>query len=165
MNINLTMIGQAISFALFVLFCMKFVWPPLTQIMRERQRTIADGLEKAAAAEQQLEQASEAADEALAEAKQQAAELIAQARNRATQIEEDAKAKASEEADRIIAGARAEIDQEVGRAREELRARVGQLAVDGAERILGATIDRSAHESMLNELASQLGTEQWQKRS
>lgn len=88
MNINLTLIGQAIAFAVFVLFCMKYVWPPLTTIMRERQKAIADGLDRAAEAERQLEQANEAADVELEEAKKQAAELIAQARSRATQIEE-----------------------------------------------------------------------------
>ncbi|MBT7369478.1 MAG: F0F1 ATP synthase subunit B, partial [Gammaproteobacteria bacterium] len=116
MNINLTMLGQAISFFVFVVFCMKYVWPPLTSIMRERQQTISDGLEKAVAAERQLEQANEAADVELDQAKKQAAELIAQARNRAGQIEEEAKAKASEEAERIIEGAQAEIDQEISRA-------------------------------------------------
>lgn len=156
MNINLTLIGQAIAFAVFVLFCMKYVWPPLTGIMRERQRTIADGLEKAVAAEKQLEQASEAAGTELEAAKQQAAELIAQARDRASRIEEEARARAAEEAERIVAGARSEIDQEINRAREELRGRVGELAVQGAEKILEASVDRSAHEAMLNKLADRL---------
>lgn len=156
MNFNATFIGQMIAFVVFVLFCMKYVWPPLTAIMRERQKTIADGLEKAAAAEKQLEQANTAAETELEEAKKQAAELIAQARNRAAQIEEEAKTKASEEADRIIAGAQAEIDQEISRAREELRARVGELAVEGAEKILESTVDRGAHEAMLSKLAAEL---------
>lgn len=156
MNINLTMLGQAISFILFVMFCMKYVWPPLTTIMKERQKTISEGLEKAAAAEKQLEQANEAAGLELDEAKKQSAELIAQARSRATQIEEEAKTKATEEAERIVAGAQDEIDQEIGRAREELRAKVGALAVAGAEKILEASVDRSAHEAMLSKLAGQL---------
>ena len=155
MNINLTMLGQLISFVLFVLFCMKFVWPPLTALMRERQKAIADGLDKAAAAERQLEKANEAADIELDEAKKQAAELIAQARSRANQIEEEAKAKASEEADRIIQGAQDEIEQEINRAREELRARVGELAVEGAEKILESTVDRTVHQAMLVNLAAE----------
>jgi F-type H+-transporting ATPase subunit b len=155
-NINLTMLGQAISFAIFVLFCMKYVWPPLITIMRERQNAIADGLQKATAAEKQLEQASEAAGLELEEAKKQSAELIAQARARATQIEEDAKTKAREEAARIVEGAQADIDQEISRAREELRAKVGELAVEGAERILEASVDRAAHEAMLTKLSAQL---------
>ena len=156
MNFNLTFLGQMISFVVFVLFCMKFVWPPLTSIMRERQQRISAGLENAAAAEKQLEQANEAADKELEEAKKQAAELIAQARSRASQIEEESKNRAAEEARRIIDGAQAEIDQEISRAREELRARVSDLAVEGAEKILQASVDRSAHESMLNKLAAEL---------
>ncbi len=156
MNINLTMLGQAISFALFVWFCMKFVWPPLTQAMRDRQKQIADGLEKAAKAERQLEDANSAAEAELEEAKKQAAELIAQARNRANQIVEEAKGQATEEADRIKAGAQAEIDQEINRAREELRAKVGTLAIEGAEKILEASVDRERHQQMLDKLAAQL---------
>lgn len=156
MNINLTMIGQAISFALFVWFCMKFVWPPLISVMRERQKQIIDGLEKASKAEQQLEAANSAAEAELDEAKKQASELITQARNRANQIIEDAKHQATEEADRIKQGAQSEIDQEINRAREALRARVGELAVEGAERILESSIDRGAHQQMLDKLSAQL---------
>ena len=156
MNLNLTMLGQLIAFTMFVLFCMKYVWPPLTTMMRERQKAIADGLEKAAAAEIQLEQANDAAGKELEEAKQQAAELIAQARNRANQIVDEAKAQASEEADRIRESAQADIDQEISRARESLRERVGELAIEGAERILENTVDRSVHEDMLKKLSAEL---------
>lgn len=156
MNINLTILGQAISFALFVWFCMKFVWPPLTGAMRERREKIADGIANAAAAEKQLEQANEAAAGELEEAKRQAAELLAQARNRANQIVEEAKVQARGEADKIIAGAESEIEQEINRAREELRARVSDLAIEGAERILEASVDQNAHKAMLEKLAAQL---------
>ena len=156
MNINLTIFGQLIAFTMFVLFCMKYVWPPLTTAMRDRQKRITDGLENAAAAEQQLEQANEAVGKELDEAKVQAAELIAQARSRANQIVEEAKAQATEEANRIREGAQDDIDQEINRAREQLRERVGDLAAEGAEKILQSTIDRSAHEEMLNKLASGL---------
>lgn len=156
MSINLTMLGQLVSFVLFVLFCMKFVWPPLTEIMRQRQKDIAEGLEKAAAAEAQLADANSAAEEELEEAKKQAAELIAQANARASQIVEEAKAKAGEEGERILADAQSKIEQEVNQAREALRAQVSVLAVEGAERILEASVDREAHQDMLNKLAASL---------
>lgn len=156
MNINLTLLGQMIAFAMFVIFCMKYVWPPLTQVMRERQKTITEGLEKAAAAEKQLEEANTEVEKELEDAKKQSAELIAQARNRANQIVEEAKAEAAEEAERIKQGARAEIDQELNQAREQLRARVGELAIEGAEKILEASVDRQRHQEMLNKLATQL---------
>ncbi len=156
MSINLTMFGQLISFVMFVLFCMKFVWPPLTEIMRQRQKLIAEGLEKATAAEKQLEQANEAASIELEDAKKQSAELITQARNRANQLVEEAKTTARDEADRIIVGAQAEIDQEINRAREQLRSQIGDLAVEGAEKILEKSIDRAVHEDMLTKLSAQL---------
>jgi len=155
-TINLTMVGQLISFVLFVLFCMKYIWPPLTQVMRERQKALADGLEKAVAAEKQLEEANDAAEIELEGAKKQSAELVAQARSRATQIVEEAKGQANEEADRIKVGAQAEIDQEVNRAREALRVQVSSLAIEGAEKILESSVDKNVHQAMLNKIAAQL---------
>lgn len=156
MNINLTLLGQMIAFTMFVIFCMKFVWPPLTRVMRQRQKTISEGLEKAAQAEKQLEEANTEVEKELEDAKQQSAELIAQARNRANQIVEEAKSEASEEADRIKQGARAEIEQELNQAREQLRSKVGDLAIEGAEKILETSVDRQRHQEMLNKLAAQL---------
>ncbi|MBQ74202.1 MAG: F0F1 ATP synthase subunit B [Gammaproteobacteria bacterium] len=156
MNINLTMLGQLISFVMFVVFCMKFVWPYIGEAMRERQKLIAEGLDNAAVAEKKLEAANESVAIELDDAKKQAAELLVQARSRASQIVEEAKGQGREEADRIIHGAQAEIDQEISRAREELRTRVGELAIDGAEKILESTIDQAAHSEMLTRLSAEL---------
>ena len=155
MNINLTMLGQLIAFVMFVMFCMRYVWPPLT-VMRSRQKTISEGLENAAKAEQQLQQANESASNELEAAKREAGELIAQARSRANQIIDEAKVQAKDEAQRIIDGAQDDIDQEISRAREALRERVGELAIEGAEKILATSVDRSAHEAMLTKLSEAL---------
>ena len=76
MNINLTLIGQAISFAIFVAFCMKFVWPPLINAISERQRKIADGLNAAEKAKADLADAQAQVKAELDAAKAQAAQLI-----------------------------------------------------------------------------------------
>ncbi|MFN3237565.1 MAG: F0F1 ATP synthase subunit B [Pseudomonadales bacterium] len=156
MSINLTLVGQMIAFTMFVIFCMKYVWPPLIAAMRERQEALDAGLQRAAEAEKQLEDANEAAAGELEDAKKQSAELIAQAQRRASQIVEEAKQAAEEEVARVKAGAEAEIEQEINRARESLRAQVGQLAIEGAEKILEKSVDRAAHEEMLGKLASRL---------
>lgn len=135
---------------------MKFIWPPLIGIMRERQQTIAAGLEKAMEADRQLEQASDAATQQLEQAKTHAAELIDQANKRASQIIEEAKTEAGEEGERLKKAAQAEIEQKINRAKEELRSQVSMLALQGAEKILEASIDRDTHEEMLNRLAAQL---------
>ena len=91
MNINLTLIGQSIAFAIFVWFCVKYVWPPITEAMSARQKKIADGLSATDRASLDLELAQEKAAQELRTAKEEAAALIEQANKRATQIVEDSK--------------------------------------------------------------------------
>jgi len=156
MNLNATIIGQSIAFFVFVWFCMKYVWPPITSILEERQRKIADGLEAAERAQKDLNLAQNKAAEELRDAKRQGAELIEQANKRANQIIDEAKDKARDEGQRLITAAKAEIEMEVQRAREGLRAQVAAIAVAGAERILESSIDQAANEELVKKLASEL---------
>ncbi len=156
MNINFTLVAQAFTFAIFIWFTVKFVWPPLLNAIETRQKEIADGLAAGERGRSELELASKRSAEALNDAKQRAADIIAQAEKRATDIVEEAKSAAKAEGDRIIAGAKAEIDQEVSRAKEGLRAQVSALAIAGAEKILRKEIDAKAHADMLNTIANEL---------
>ena len=156
MNLNLTLIGQSLTFFLFAWFCMKFIWPFIKNAMRERQETIAQGLAAGEEAERKLAEAESGAEEERDRAKEEAARIIEQARQRAGQMIEDARAEAREEGERLVEAARSEIDQEVNRAREALRAQVAALAVSGAEKVLGETIDANRHSQMLERLAAEL---------
>ena len=156
MNINFTLIAQAIAFAVLIWFTVKFVWPPLLKAIEARQKEIADGLAAASEGRNALEVAAKKSEVTLNEAKQKASEIIGQAEKRATQIVEDAKGNAKTEGDRIITGAKAEINQEVNRAKEGLRAQVSALAIAGAEKILRKEIDGKAHSEMLTKLAAEL---------
>lgn len=156
MNINLTLIGQMIAFVCFVVFCMKYVWPPILAAMAEREKKIADGLAAADRASHDLELAQEKAVERLKEAKVEAAGIVDSANKRAGQLVEEAKDAAVVEADRVKASAQAEIEQEVNRAREQLRGQVAALVLTGAEKALGSAIDRDAHNELVEKLASEL---------
>lgn len=156
MNINLTLIGQSLTFIAFIVFCMKVVWPALLGVMEAREQRIAKGLEDADKADKDLELAKEEAGKKLREAKEQASVIIEQANKRANQIVEEAKEQAKAEADRIKAAAQADVAREVTQAREVLRGKVTALALAGAEKILGASVDASAHNTMLDKLAAEL---------
>ena len=151
-----TLVGQMVFFVIFVLFCMRYVWPPIIKAMHEREQKIADGLSAADRAATDLELAKEKSADALREAKAQASEIIEQARRRSDQMVDEAKTKAREEADRILAGAQAEIEQEVSRAKEGLRSQVSALAVAGAEKILQDSVDAKRHSAMLDKLSAEL---------
>ena len=156
MNINLTLFAQAATFAVFIWFTAKFVWPYLARAVENRQRHIAEGLAAAERGKQDLEQAAVRTADMLREARQQAQEILAQAERRGAQIVEEAKIAAGEEGSRLIAGAKAEIEQEVSRARETLRAQVAHLAVAGAEKILRREVDAKVHADLLASVESQL---------
>lgn len=156
MNINLTLIGQTIAFAVFVLFCMKYVWPPIIAAMKERADKIADGLAAADRANHDLELAQEKAVQRLKEAKEEAAGILDAANRRANQIVDEAKNQAREEGDRLKEAAQAEIDQELNRAREQLRGQVATLALAGAEKVLAAEIDMQRHSELVDKLAAEL---------
>lgn len=156
MSINATLLGQAISFALFVWFCIKFVWPPLMNAIEERQKKIADGLADAGRAAKDLELAQAKATEQLKEAKVTANEIIEQANKRKAQIVEEAKAEADAERAKIIAQGKAEIENERSRVKDDLRKQVAALAIIGAEKILERSIDPAAHSDIVNKLVAEI---------
>lgn len=156
MNINLTLIGQSITFLVFVWFCKAFVWTAIRNAMDEREAQIADGLEAADRAGKDLELAQEKATQRLREAKGEAAGIIDAANKRASQIVEEAKDAAREEGDRLKVAAQAEIAQEANRAKEQLRSQVAVLALAGAEKVLEASIDESKHKELVEKLAAGL---------
>jgi len=155
-NINATILGQVISFSIFVWFCMKFVWPALIGAMEERKKVIVDGLEAADRAVRDLQLAQNKAVDQLKEAKQEAASIIEDAKKRASTIVDESKDKAREEGDRLIVAAHAEIEQESNKAREELRTQVASLAIAGAEKILKRAISEDDNRDIVDALAAQL---------
>lgn len=156
MNFNATFIGQLIAFAVFVVFCMKYVWPPLIAAIEERQKKIADGLEASERAEKDLELAQAKATEQLKDAKAQAAEIIEQAKKRANQLVDDETQKGHAEREKIIASGYAEIEAERNRAKEDLRKQVAALAIAGAQQIIQREIDAAAQNDIVEKLVAEL---------
>jgi F-type H+-transporting ATPase subunit b len=156
MNFNATLIGQTITFIVFVWFCMKYIWPPLIAALEERNARISEGLAAAQRGQQDLENAQAKVSDSLKDAKQQAQEIINQAQKRANEIVDEAKDSARDEADKIKVAASADIDQQVTAAREQLRKEVSVIAIAGAEQILKREVDAKVHAEVLDELVAQI---------
>lgn len=155
MNINLTLLGEMITFAIFVWFTMRFVWPPLMKAMEERRATIAAGLAAAEKGKRDLELAQHKVTEILTEAKAQAALMIEQAHHRANHIIEESKARAREEGDRLMLIAKNDIEREFQRARDTLMDQVSSLVIAGAEKVLQHEINKSANDKIVADLLEQ----------
>lgn len=156
MNLNATLIGQVIWFALFIFFVMKFVWPYFQRIVAERQKTIADGLAAGEKGQKDLGAAKSKADDIIREARSRATQIENQAQHRANELIDEAKKNAIGEGERLLAAAQQQIQQESTRAREALRKDVATLAVTGAAQLLEREIDPKAHAALLDKLAAQL---------
>ena len=156
MSFNLTLIAQALTFALFIWFTAKVVWPFMLRAIEARQKTIADGLAAAEQGRKSLEVSTRQAGETVEQARGRSSEILAQAEKRAAQMVEEAKLAARQESEREKAAAKAEIQQEVARAREQLRDHVAALAVAGAEKILRREVDAKAHADLLESIKRQL---------
>lgn len=156
MDINFTLVMQALAFGAFIWFTAKFIWPPLMGAIDNRQKQIADGLAAGEAGKQSLANAERRIADMLTDAKTRSSEIIAQGDKLKLETVEAAKLEAKAEAERILTAARAEIQQELSRARESLRNQVSDLAVAGAAQILKREVDAKAHAELLAAIRQQL---------
>ncbi|TRW94417.1 F0F1 ATP synthase subunit B [Candidatus Methylobacter oryzae] len=157
MSINATLIGQMITFALLVWFTMKYIWPPLFDSLEERKKKIADGLAAAEKGQESMQLAEKKAKGVLKEAKEQSSEIVNLAQKRANELVEASKDTAKKEGERLIQVAKAQIEQERQQAKETLRKEVSALALQAAEQILSAEIDKTKHQDLLSKISNQLG--------
>lgn len=156
MNINLTLFAQGIAFFAFILFTVRFVWPPILAAIEERRAKIAAGLAAAEQGARSLEDAQVKISVLVEEARGQARQIIDQAQNRANGLLDQARTGALEERERIVQAGQAEVLQQVNRARDQLRGQVAAIAVAGAEKILAREIDPRTHQELLDNLAAQI---------
>ncbi|TAK71797.1 MAG: F0F1 ATP synthase subunit B [Gammaproteobacteria bacterium] len=156
MDINATIFGQFITFAILVWFTMKYVWPPIIKALHDREKKIAAGLEAAERSKRELELAEHKSLSIIRDAKQQATQIIEQANLHSAQLIEEAKAQAKVESHRIVDLAQDEIDREVTKAKEALKSQLASLVILGAEKVIQHKMDPSLHQELLNTLATEI---------
>ena len=156
MNINATLIAQAVVMIVFVAICWRYIYPPILSVMQEREKKISDGLEAAKKADDSLEEAKLAFDKELNKAKEDAAEILEKANARASKIVSDASSKADLEAEKIMASASIAVENETNKAKEELRQQMSEIIIDTTQKILGEEISKEKHEEILKKAAEEL---------
>ena len=156
MNINATLLAQAVVMIVFVAICWRYIYPPILSVMQEREKKISDGLEAAKKADDSLEEAKLAFDKELNQAKAEAAEILEKANARASKIVSDASSKAESEAEKIMASAETAIENETNKAKEELRQQMSDIIIDTTQKILGDEISKEKHQDILKKAAKEL---------
>jgi F-type H+-transporting ATPase subunit b len=156
MNINMTLILQAIGFGIFIWFTFKFVTPPLVNAIEDRRKKIADGLAEAEKGKASLVTAQKQIDQLMVEAKSKASDIIAAAEKQAVQRIETSKGEAAAEGAKQLAAAQSEIEQNVFKAKAALRDQIGSLAVAGASKILRREVNPQVHADLIAQLQTEL---------
>jgi F-type H+-transporting ATPase subunit b len=149
-NINETLIGQMITFALLVWFTMRFIWPPLDKTMQARRETIAEGLAAAERGHKELELAKALAADVIRDAKIKAETNIDRARKEAAVIVEEARVEANRQRESIIEMGNAEVEQERRAAEEKLKKDLVNLVILGTEKLLKRNIDNTDQTTLLD---------------
>ncbi|HWJ04360.1 MAG TPA: F0F1 ATP synthase subunit B [Steroidobacteraceae bacterium] len=156
MDINATLLGQAIVFGILIWFSWRFIWPPLVKAVEDRQKKIAEGLAAAERGQTELQSAHGEAQTIVMAAREQAKKIVDQAHKREVEIVEEARTTAVDEGKRIVEASRQDAQQEKTRARDDLRKEVATLAVAGAARLLQREIDPKAHADLIEQLAREI---------
>ena len=156
MDINMTLFGEMITFAILVWVTMKFIWPPIIKAMQERQEKIAEGLAAAERGEHQLKLAEQRTADMLREVKRDSAKIVEKTNARVSQMIDDAKQRGVQEGQRMIEVAKLEINQQTQLAKEALRIGFSDVVISATEKVLEKNLDKKAHEKMLNELISEI---------
>lgn len=156
MDINATLLGQMLTFAILVWFTMKYVWPPITKTIHDREKKIAAGLEAAERSKQELEMAEHKIINIIRDAKQEAQRIIDQANLNSAKLIEEAKGQSRIEGERIIEQAQGEITREIAKAKEVLRGQLATLVVAGVEKVIERELNVKTHDELLNALVAEI---------
>lgn len=156
MNINLTLLGQMITFAIFIWVTMKFIWPNLIKALNDREDKIINGLQAAEKGQQKLAIAEEFAKRKENETKQNCFRMIAEAKKQAEHIIEAAIIQANIKKEEIIMDGNRELEQNRLKVMQELKEKLAQLIIIGAQQIIEQHLDQTQHQRILLELSNKL---------
>ncbi len=150
MDINATLFGQMITFAVFVWFSMRYVWPVLEKKLRDRQQGIREGLAAAERGRKELEVSQKYALQHIHEARSHALEILIDAKKEALTIVEDAKKQAMAlQAQSVLAGKR-EIARERLIVHDALEKELFDLVLGSTEKVIGRILDQKEQKILLN---------------
>ena len=152
MNINISIIGQAITFGILIWVTMKFVWPPLMAAVERRNKEIAEGLDAAAEGKKQLAQATATKEDLEKQGRSKQNEFIAEGKKQKDAIVAKATDEALVEKEKILAAGRKQVEQERLAMVRELQENYAGLVVAGASKIIRREINSKDHQNIIDDL-------------
>ena len=152
LGINLGyLIIQIIAFIVIYVLLSRFLYDPLSNMLRNRRTRIEKALEDSAVAANARKNAEVEVEKIKADARVEAAKVIEDARSRAEEVARGVEADARTEAESIRAEARARGGEERDRQLADLRSQVVSIAVAMSQRLIGATLDEQRQQALVSD--------------
>ena len=141
-----------VKFLLVLLLLYLFAYKPILRVMDQRAERIRESLEAADTARQEAASSQEAIQEQVTEARREGQRIMDQAREASERFRTEEMDKARQEAEAFVERAKEDIARERDTALQEVRASFGDLAITAAERVIRSSLDRQAHEELINQV-------------
>jgi F-type H+-transporting ATPase subunit b len=149
------LLSQLIGFAILLVLLRFVAFKPFMRMMDERSRRVREGLEAAEKMKEQAAQSDVAVQKRLDEARQEGQGLIGQAQQIASRLQDEGRQQARTEGEALLARARNEIQLERDEAIAHIRREFADLTITAAEKVIGQSLDKKAHERLIEEVLAE----------
>jgi F-type H+-transporting ATPase subunit b len=151
-GINLPLlVGQLLNFILLLVILKLFVYKPILKMLDDRRARIQEGLSAAERGREQAEQADREAQQQIETARREGQAIVAQAQAVGQRLQEEARQQAQQQQEAMLERARSEIQLERDNAISELRKEFADLTIAAAEKVIGQSLDRQAHQRLIEQ--------------
>ena len=148
-------VAQLINFFILLLLLRLFLYGPVMRMLDERARRVRESMETAEESKGRAEEAERGVQERLEAARREGQSMVGQAQEVANRIQEEAREAARQETEGLLARARSEIQLERDSAIAELRREFADLTISAAEKVVGQSLDRKAHQRLIDEVLAE----------
>ena len=152
LGINLpVLLIQLVNFTFLLLVLRLFVYKPILKMLDERRERIREGLNAADRGREQAIEAERRAQEQIEEARREGQTIIQNAQQVSQRLQEDGRQQAQQQAEVLLERARSEIQLARDAAIAELRREFADLTISAAEKVIGQSLDRDAHQRLIEQ--------------
>jgi F-type H+-transporting ATPase subunit b len=152
LGINLPqLIAQVANFFVLLVILRLTLYKPVLKMLDDRKQKIAEGLNAAELARAEAAQAQADIQAQLDAGRREGQELVASAQSIAARIQAEARDQSAKDREAALERARSEIQLERDRAIAELRTEFADITVSAAEKVIGQSLDRQAHQRIIDE--------------
>ena len=145
------LIAQIVNFTFLLIILRLLLYKPVLKMLDERKARIQEGLSAAERGREQAAEANLAAQAQIDAARREGQSIVANAQQVAARVQEEGRASAITQQEAILERARQEIAMERDAAIAELRREFAELTIQAAEKVIGQSLDRDAHQRLIEQ--------------